>query len=165
MQLGDGHAIADRVQQLGDAEVRQLDGAVTRHHQVRGLNVSVDDVPGVGGAETQQQGPEHGACERGPHQRIAVLLAKMPDKIFLKPLEGEVVLSAVSVVPGGEQSHDVRVREGSQRCALAQEALLAQRVIDCGAVVELDRDQRSGAGVIARAIDVCGASNPWWLGL
>ncbi len=101
----------------------------------------------------------------GPHHRIAALLAKVPDEIFLKPLKGEVVLSAVGIVPGGEQSHDIWMRQGSQRRALAQEALLAQRVIDRGSVVELDRDQVPGAGVIARAIDVGRASNTWWLGL
>jgi hypothetical protein len=111
------------LEQLGDAEVEQLDAAVLRHQHVVGLDVAVDDQARM---RMRRRG-EH--VEEKPHARgdIEVLVvAPAVDALAFDVLEDEEGLPRAGDA-GIEQAGDVRVGEAGEEAAFALESLAARR--------------------------------------
>ena len=135
---------------LGDPEVDEL-GLLDRsvdQHDVRGLDVAVDDAPAVRRPERLGDAPrERDAL--GDRQPVAP--EALGEALAFEPLDREVRLSlgpdAVREVP-----HDGRVIEIHQHARLAGEALGVLRLADEVGPEHLHRGE-AGGGDIARAID------------
>ena len=112
---GDGLLAAE---DLGDAEVGDLEGVVGREHEVLGLHVTVEHAPLVRELETGAGGEHRGA--RGRH-RDSLAGEAVPERAAGERFHHEQTEAlALDVVVHG---HDVRVREGSERARLLAEAV------------------------------------------
>ena len=117
--------------QLGEAEVEDLEVAVARQHQVLGLQVAVDDAVGVGAREGARRlrGEVEELAER---QRL--VRERLAQRAALHQLHRDV--EGALLVADVEHRHDVRVveRRGGARLALeALAAVLASRRARAGA--------------------------------
>ena len=102
---------------LGEAEIRELDRAVARQEDVRGLDVAMDDAGGVRGLEALRHlGPQlqHARDRHRPARDRA------PQRPAFQPLHDDVALGAV--LPHVEDAADVAMAQGRRRPRLAQEA-------------------------------------------
>ena len=101
------HRCRRRLEQLGDAEVEQLDLAVAGHEHVRRLQVAVDDQVGVG-VRDRRQDVEEQADARLDAEPLVVAVAI--DVLAVDVLEHQVGLTGARHA-GVDQPRDVRVRE------------------------------------------------------
>ncbi len=112
---GDGLLAAE---DLGDAEVGDLERVVGREHEVLGLHVTVEHAPLVRELETGAGGEHRGA--RGRHGDPLTGEA-VPERAARERFHHEQTEAlALDVVV---HRHDVRVREGSERARLLAEAV------------------------------------------
>ena len=131
------------VERAGDAEVGDLGGALLVDQDVLGLDVAVDDVAGVGGAEGAGDLDRVGdrlVDGQAAHAADAVL-----QRLALDVLEDDV--RPAVLLAGVDDADDVRVGELGDRARLAAEALELVRVRGDLAVHELDRDAALEDGV------------------
>jgi hypothetical protein len=117
----------------GDAEVQHLDGVVGADHDVRGLEVAVDDPVGVGAG---QRARHRGHDREHPRHRQALAARELRQGLAGDVLEHQI--GRVVVLADLMDRDDVRVRAASGHARLGEEALDPRRV-DHGH--ELDRDQ------------------------
>ena len=133
-QLGRRAVPGVPLEELGDAEVEELHPAVLRHHDVRRLEVAVDDEVRVGvrhGGEDVEEEPDAGLDVEGP------ALAPAVDRLALDVLEHEVRLAGRGDA-GVEELGDVGVFQPRQDRGLAAEAGGPRRAQERGGE-ELDR--------------------------
>ncbi len=132
------------VEQLGDPEVEQFDGAVGGHHHVRRFDVAMDDQVGVGAGH----GIEHRQEQFDPRPwPEAAVVRVFVDPFALDVLEDEVGLADLGD-PRIEQFADVGMVEPGQHGALEHEPLFG-RAADQRQVEQLDRHLTLIATVVA----------------
>ena len=104
-------------EQLGDAEVEQLDLAVVGHEHVRRLQVAVDDQVGVGVRDGRLHVQEQADALLDAE---ALVVAEAIDVLAVDVLEHQVRLTGARH-PGVDQPGDVRVRQPGEDRPLALE--------------------------------------------
>ena len=109
-----------RLDQLGEAEVQDLQVAVARQHQVLGLQVAVDDAVRVRAGEGARR--LRGELEELA-QRQRLLRERLAQRAALHELHRDV--ERAGLVADVEHRHDVRVVERRRGAGLALEALAA----------------------------------------
>src|SRR5262249_43327116 len=150
------HDAVERLRQLGQAEVEDLDAPVLGQEEVVGLEVPVGDAAGVGGGEARAHLHRYlpGLAQR---QRTAV--EPGAQRLALQQLEhrvGSSVLGAHVV-----DRHDVRMLEGSDGSGLPLEAMQA---VGTGRPVggdDLDRYLTLQTRV-AGAVNLAHSARPEW---
>jgi hypothetical protein len=144
-----GVTAAGLVEQLGDAEVQQLELAIGTHQHVRGLEVAVQDQPRVRVRDR---------ISRIDHQLQALrdrqdtLLDIPVDMFAVNEFQDQVGLMTVWADAGIQESRDVRLIEPSQDAALALESGLAALTQKPG-LQELD-------GYLSFVASICPACEP-----
>jgi len=131
-------------QQLGNAEVQQLDAAVGIHQHIGGLEVAVHDEVAVGVADRLQHLQEQ---RHARAQRQAARVAPVRDRLALDVLQGEPG-PALGIHAAIEQARDAVVRQARQDGAFAAEARAQLRAV-AGRANALDRHLLAQLGVIA----------------
>ena len=128
--------LRDRLGQLGQAEVEDLDVAVLRDHQVLGLQVPVDDAGGVGLG--QALGGLDGDIEQPLGRQRLAGGDELAQGLSLDQLHGDVegAVGLADVVDG----QDVGMIQGRGRAGLLLEALAAIGIRRDGGGQDLDRD-------------------------
>jgi hypothetical protein len=130
--------------QLGDAEIKQLDCAVASDEHVRRLEVAMHDQVAMRMRDRQHRIHE----QSNPCLDVEVVRIAVPvDAIAIDVLQDQELL-AVGSRAGIEQPRDVRMRQARQQPAFATKAL-AEFFLRDGAVQELDRALRFEAPVAA----------------
>ena len=116
-----GRAAVVIFEQLGDAEIEQLDLALARDQHVRRLEVAVHDQRCV----RVRHGIEHVEEEPQPRVHVEPVLIAVPiDRLAVDVLEHEIRLAGRRHARI-EQLRDVRMREPRQDAAFALESILA----------------------------------------
>ena len=121
------------LEELGDAEIEELRGAVGRHQDIRGLEVPVHDEVLVGVLDGTAYGAEDLQALRN-RQLLRVAIAV--DRLTLDVFEDEVG-HALLGRPAVEQPRHVGMVEGGQDLPLAAEA--GEQLGRLGGVGDLDR--------------------------
>ena len=147
-RAGGGDGFGDPLGQLGQAEVEDLDPAVVRDHDVRRLEVAVDDPGGVG------PGQPVGDLD-GVFERFGELQALAPDQMVEGPPldvfhDDEVRAAVRSDVVDDD---DVGMVERRGGLGLLSEALLPLGVGRLFAGEDLDRDDAVEVGVLGLVND------------
>ena len=131
--------------QLGDAEVEQLDLSVGGHEDVRGLEVAMHDQVGMRVGHGRQHVEEQANALLDAQARFVAVGVEVP---ALDELEHQVGLARVGHA-GVDQPGDVRMGEPREDGAFAPEALFTAAADQRG-VQQLDRDLALEAAVAAR---------------
>jgi len=127
---------------MGDAEVHQLGPPVRQHHDVRGLDVAVEDPGPVRVVEGFRQGVQD--AQRLGRVDLPLLLEHREERPALEVLHDQEVLAHV------EDADDGGMIEDPGRLGLAAEALqVLGRLLACQilGLDGLDRDRPSDDGV------------------
>ncbi len=144
-EYANGRALDVVLEQLRDAEVEELHGAVGRDEDVRRLDVAVHDQRAMRGFNRAANGQE----EREPRaqvERARVRVAR--DRLAVHVFHDEVRHAGVGEA-AVDQPRDIRMVEAREHAALAlEEALLDLRVEP--APEQLDRDVLAEVAALAR---------------
>jgi hypothetical protein len=141
---------------LGDAEVRDLHLAVGGDHDVRRLDVAVDDPFPVGVVERLGDLPNDVGDLIG--RELAPVDHETLERLSLDVLHGDERHATVLVLADVVDRDDVRVRENPRRLGLAHEALaelprLRVVFVDRPRANRLDRDEPSDGRVLGEIDD------------
>ena len=124
------------VERAGDPEIRHLGRALLVDQDVLGLDVAVDDVASVRGAE--RAGDLDRIGHRLGHRQPSLAADPILERLALHVLEHDV--GPALVLAGIDHAHDVRMRELGNGPGLAAEALELFGGAGHLAVHQLDRD-------------------------
>ena len=138
-----GMGALDAVELLGQAEIRDLGGAVRGHEHVGGLEVAVDDAGLVRGVDRTSNALAQAGCFGERQQRVADLAGEASPFHVLQGEEGLPVVLADFV-----DLNDVRMLDAGDGLGLATEADDGVRLGACSGKNHLQGDQAFEASLL-----------------